>query len=278
MMAYTISDILDSQRLDQMADQHHDAYVSADSYPHIYIDNFLNSDILDQVLSEFPKPNDLEFYKYDNPLEKKLGMDQLSLLPPTIVSILLAFNSSVFLTFLEKLSGIDGLISDPYYRGGGIHQSTRGGKLDIHVDFNLHPKLKLERRLNVLLYLNKDWKPEYKGGFEIWTGHRSSSGDHVLDYCVETIEPLFNRFAMFNTSEKSYHGFPDPIQCPDYMTRKSIALYYYTVGRPDDELVDPHSTVFVKRPHDPDDHELDQMREKRNKGRLSTNVVNNQLK
>ena len=202
-------------------------------------------------------------------------MDQISKLPTPIQNILIALNSAPFLNFLEELTGIDGIIPDPYYRGGGIHQIVKGGKLDVHIDFNKHTKLKLERRLNVLIYLNRDWKEEYGGHFEIWKGHKDTNGNHVLDACEEKILPIFNRFAMFSTSEKSYHGHPEPLNCPDGWTRKSIATYYYTVERPEEEKVDPHSTTFIKRPEDPDDKDIDALREKRNQGRLASNVVSN---
>ncbi|MCP4473325.1 MAG: hypothetical protein GY821_01880 [Gammaproteobacteria bacterium] len=109
-------------------------------------------------------------------------------------------------------------------------------------------KLNLERRLNVLLYLNKDWQEDYGGHFEMWCGKTSDNGDHYLTECVDRILPLFNRFVVFSTSETSYHGHPDPLLCPEDRSRKSLALYYYTVDRPEIEQAAPHSTIFVQRP------------------------------
>ncbi|MEK9727966.1 MAG: 2OG-Fe(II) oxygenase [Candidatus Margulisiibacteriota bacterium] len=243
----------------------------ADPFPHVVIDNFLNPDALKSVLDVFPTPKDLEFYKYENPLEKKLAMDQLAKLPQSIQAILIYLNSPDMLMFFEQLTGIEGLIPDPYYRGGGIHQIERGGKLDVHIDFNRHPKLNLERRLNAIVYLNEDWDESYGGHLDIWRGHKED-GKHVLDECVNKILPIFNRMVVFETSERSYHGHPDPVTCPEDRTRKSIALYYYTKDRPADETVDSHSTTFIKRPSDPDNPDLDDMREKRNQGRFKSNL------
>ena len=184
-------------------------------------------------------------------------------------------NSALFISFLEKLTGIEGIIPDPYYRGGGIHQIEKGGKLDVHIDFNLHTKFKLDRRLNVILYLNKNWKEEYGGHFELWKGYKDKKGQHIIETCENKVLPIFNRFVVFNTSEKSYHGHPEPLQCPDGWTRKSIALYFYTNGRNDEFKDTPaHSTTFIKRPQDPDSNDLNKLREQRNRGRLSSNIQN----
>ncbi|MGA0242282.1 MAG: 2OG-Fe(II) oxygenase [Candidatus Marinamargulisbacteria bacterium] len=254
----------------RLAKDYATSFQSADPFPYVVIDNFMNPDALRKVLEVFPSPKDLAFYKYENPLEKKLAMDQLSKLPIPIQQILLYLNSPDMLLFFEQLTGIEGLIPDPYYRGGGIHQIETGGKLDVHIDFNRHPKLQLERRLNAIIYLNEDWDESYGGHLDIWRGH-TENGRHVLDECVQKILPVFNRMVVFATSERSYHGHPDPVTCPVDRTRKSIALYYYTNGRPKDEMTDPHSTTFIKRPTDADSPELDDMRDARNKGRLHSN-------
>lgn len=268
--------IFNEKKLMELSELYSKNYQTNQPYPHIVIDNFLDIDVVNRIYNDFPKPDQIDFYKYDNPLEKKLAMDQIAKLPESISEVFLNFNSPTFLKFLENLTGIDGLIPDPYLRGGGIHQSVNKGKLDIHIDFNKHPKLNLERRLNVLLYLNKDWKEEYNGDFQLWKGHVDKNGKHVLESLEKRVYPIFNRFVAFSTSEKSYHGFPEPISCPEDVTRKSIALYYYTVDRPEEEKVNSHSTTFIKLPNE--DDSLDDLREKRNKGRLNTNIKIDNLK
>jgi len=264
--------VFDEDILVALGKEKHKQYVSAAPFPHIVIDNFMDPAILDEALGDFPSPDTFDFYKYDNPLEKKLAFDRLSRLPRSISDILVSMNSSLFIRFLEELTGIDGIIPDPYYRGGGIHQILPGGKLDVHIDFNKHQKLRLDRRLNVLIYLNKDWKESYGGHFELWKGHREN-GNHVLESCEERVLPIFNRFVCFSTSENSYQGHPVPLACPEGWSRKSLATYYYTNGRDDAFKDSPaHSTTFIKRPEDPDDQELHELRERRNQGRLSSNV------
>ena len=154
---------------------------------------------------------------------------------------LYALNSASFLKFLEGLTGIEKLIGDPQFEGGGLHQIPAGGKLAIHIDFNKHLYYGLERRLNLLIYLNKNWREEYGGHFELW--------DHGITRMITKVAPVFNRVVIFSTSRFSYHGHPDPLRCPPDVTRKSLALYYYTIAdEPNETIRDRHSTLFQKRP------------------------------
>ena len=149
-------------------------------------------------------------------------------------------NSAPFLEFLKILTGISPLISDPRLEGGGLHQIERNGFLKIHADFNVHPLYKLDRRLNLLIYLNKDWEEAYGGHFELW--------DREMSRCIEKILPTFNRMVVFSTTDYSYHGHPDPLTCPPDRYRRSLALYYYTNGRPEEEKSATHSTLYQQRP------------------------------
>jgi hypothetical protein len=148
-------------------------------------------------------------------------------------------NSKTFLQFLSAVTGIDNLIPDPGFEGGGLHQIVPGGKLGVHADFNKHRDFNLDRRLNLLLYLNKDWRAEYGGNLELW--------DRGMTRCEAKVAPLFNRVMVFGTTDFTYHGHPDPLQCPQGMTRKSLALYYFTNGRPAEEVTGEHSTLFKER-------------------------------
>lgn len=122
----------------------------------------------------------------------------------------------------------------------------------------------------MIVYLNKDWDESYGGHLELWSGHHDGK-KHQLTKKESGILPIFNRVVVFSTSEHSYHGHPTPLQCPSDRSRKSLALYYYTNGR-DDVQADAHSTTFIARPEDCDNAELDALREKRNQGRLATNI------
>ena len=223
-----------------VAEEKRDAYASARPYPHTVIDEFLPEEVLDAVLDEFPAPAQTDWIAFDSAKERKLASNDATAMGPATRHLLDTFNSSTFIDFLERLTGIEGLVPDPHLEGGGLHQIERGGHLKVHADFNRHPRTGLERRLNVLVYLNRDWKDEYGGAFELW--------DRKMKRCEAKVMPYFNRCVVFSTTSTSYHGHPEPLACPEGETRKSIALYYYSNERPGDERSDTHSTVFQARP------------------------------
>ncbi len=215
-------------------------YRKGQPYPNIYFDNFLEEWAADKALSEFPNVQDAGWIHYVHVNEKKHGLNKMDLLPPFIKEIIKELNSPEFVAYISKLTGIPNLKADDMLEGGGLHQSKRGGFLNIHADFTVHPhKRKWQRRVNILVYLNKDWKPEYRGDLELW--------DRQMKGCVTKIAPIFNRCAIFNTDADSYHGLPDPILCPEDMTRKSIALYYFTE---EEEAPKLRSTNYQARPDD----------------------------
>ena len=234
---------LNAEYLQKVALENKEKYSSAIPFPHIVLDNILPEEALDGVLSEFPSIKDSVWKQYKTPFEAKLetqGEDKLGVFTNLL---LYQFNSPPFLKFLETLTGIDNLIPDPYFFGGGLHQIPKGGKLGIHADYSRHSKLELDRRLNVLIYLNKDWKEEYGGHLELW--------DSSMSECVHKILPIYNRMAIFTITDWAFHGHPEPLTCPDGFTRKSIALYYFTAGRPEGEVMEGgerHGALFLKRP------------------------------
>jgi Rps23 Pro-64 3,4-dihydroxylase Tpa1-like proline 4-hydroxylase len=209
-------------------------------------------------------PNE-NWYEYNNVFEKKRATDNLELLPEIHRNILMKMNSHLFINTLEQLTGIIGIIGDPWFRGGGAHVYNRGSNLDVHVDFNWHTHLKLDRRLNALLYLNDRWKDEWNGHLELW--------DKEMKNCVVKVSPKFNRLVIFETTDTSFHGLPEPLECPENIRRKSMAIYYYSNGRPESEKSEQHSTMFQKRPTDKTTPEIEELRKLRNKGRL--NVTKN---
>ena len=218
-------------------------YAAGDPFPHISFTNFFDEEMLNGVLSDFPDLEKKGDIKFNSPNENKLATKGEGKFGPHIKRFMHYLNSEPFLDFLQELTGIDEtLMPDPYFEGGGMHQSKRGGFLKIHADFNKHRRTGLDRRLNVLVYLNKDWKEEYKGHFELW--------DRDMKECKKKILPAFNTLAMFTTDDYSYHGLPDPIMCPEDMSRRSLALYYYSNGRPAHEInhgLEDHNTLFKER-------------------------------
>lgn len=255
-------DIFDTKQIWKVAEKQHLTYKNGQPVPHIALDNILNPIVLQQALDYFPDPDDPVWYKYNNVLERKLATNRLIELPNIFSRIFQELNSHQFLTFLEKLTGIEALIPDAHLNGGGLHCILPGGKLDIHADYNYHPITKLDRRLNVLVYLNHHWKEEYYGFMELW--------DAKHTHAVQKYQPIFNRTIIFNVSDTAFHGHPDPLLCPSGMSRKALATYYYTNGRPSTEKSEPHSTIYVPRPCDPVDEETNALRAKRSKGRLSS--------
>ncbi len=234
--------ILAEPRYLECAESKHAEFISAEPYPHTVIDDFLPEDLCNEVLGEFPSADQLDWIRFNDPTGLKLASKHDSQLQPTTERVLQELNSAAALQFLEKLTGIEALISDPYFEGAGLHQIQRGGFLKIHADFNRHPKLQLERRLNLLLYLNKNWEEEYGGHLELW--------DRTMSTCVKRIAPVFNRCVVITTDDWSYHGHPDPLQCPDDMSRKSLAMYYYTATRPAQEKSATHATLYQQRPEE----------------------------
>lgn len=234
-------------------------YQTKQPFPHIVLDDFFDRDLLLKAVEHFPAP-DASWWHYDNPLERKFAKNDLSQVHPGLRTLIALMQENRFVSFLERLTGIQGLIVDQTLNGGGFHQIAQGGKLDIHADYNYHPITKLDRRINVLLYLNEDWKVFWRGDLQLW--------DREMKNCHEYILPLFNRMVVFSTTDWAYHGHPDPLGCPEGITRKSIALYYYTNGRPAEETTAPHSTLYKKRPGDPDDKEIEELRAKRAVRRL----------
>jgi Rps23 Pro-64 3,4-dihydroxylase Tpa1-like proline 4-hydroxylase len=228
--------------LEDIAGRYAPGYAHATPFPHAVIDGFLPEDVADAVLEAFPSPDTmLEWRKGDNTYQRhKLGSADIAHFPAALQDLLFSLDSRFMLEFLERLTGIPKLISDPYLNGGGIHQIGRGGFLKVHRDYLKHPRFNLDRRINLLLYLNKDWREDYGGHLELW--------DQEMKHCEARILPVFNRCVIFSTSETSFHGHPDPLACPEGMTRKSVALYYYsTEGVSVGERKD-YGTPWVARP------------------------------
>jgi hypothetical protein len=218
----------------------YETYANAKPYPHIVLDDFFDPVLVETVLEEFPKPNAIRWQRFDTGNEVKLASATETTFGPVTRLFLYHLNSFTFLQFLSNITGIPGLIADPSFEGGGLHQIVPGGKLGVHTDFNKHRLYGLDRRLNLLLYLNKNWRDDYGGHLQLW--------DKDMKGCEAKVAPLFNRVMIFGTTDFTYHGHPDPLQCPEGMTRKSLALYYFSNGRPAEEISgEDHTTVFRER-------------------------------
>jgi 2OG-Fe(II) oxygenase superfamily len=242
----TIDSFLPLSRMREVSETAYSTYINAKPFPHIVFDNFFDPAIVDQILGEFPAPGAIRWQAFDNAQEIKLASSAEASFGPITRLFMYHLNSITFLEFLSRITGIKNLISDPGFEGGGLHQIVPGGKLGVHADFNRHRDFNLDRRLNLLLYLNKDWREEYGGHLQLW--------DRDVTRCEAKVLPIFNRMMVFGTTDFTFHGHPDPLQCPEGMTRKSLALYYFSNGRPAEEVTGEHSTIF--RPRNDKDFEL----------------------
>lgn len=213
------------------------AYQAAEPYNHICIDGFLPEGVLARVEADLAALPEAES-SFDRDQERLKAAFNPDRLPFYTRALFQALNARPFLFFLEEMTGIKGLIPDPYYMGAGIHRVANGGHLDIHADFNLHAPMQLERRLNVLIYLNRDWREDWGGSFEVW--------DKTMTKKAASFTPIFNRMVCFSTASDTFHGNPEPVNHPEGQPRLSIALYYYTATWGPHRRA--HTTLFKPRP------------------------------
>ena len=222
-----------------LADANRERFLTAQPFPHIVFDDFLPEWVLDKVLEEFPDPGDVAWKEFKQASAKKLASEGDAFFGDFTRHLTSEFNSATFLQFLERLTGFDGLIPDPYFFGGGLHQIEAGGFLKVHVDFSRHETLRVDRRLNAIVYLNRDWEPEWKGALELW--------DDDMTHAVHSIQPVFNRCVIFATRDAN-HGHPDPLACPPDRRRRSLAFFYYRNDLVMDEVTEDHESRYRERP------------------------------
>jgi Rps23 Pro-64 3,4-dihydroxylase Tpa1-like proline 4-hydroxylase len=197
------------------------------NFPFYYqvIDNFFNQEQAKTISKEFPEYNSDIWYCYNNPLENKKTCNNWYQFGPETYKTLTMLNSKEFIKQLQKITGISKLYPDIGLHGGGLHIHGTGGKLNIHLDYSIHPKLKLQRKLNLIIYLEEDWNPEWGGNLELWSHNKEKNKP---DKRFVKIDNVFNRAVLFDTTKNSWHGFPDPLTCPEGKYRKSLAVYYLT--------------------------------------------------
>jgi len=201
----------------------------------------VNSVLRGGVLEEIENRSAPDGVIMDDRFQKKWACNSTRKMGPKTRALINFMNGQEIIGFLETLTGIKGLVADPQLAGGGLHELRNTGFLRIHADFNYQPELKLDRRINLLLYLNKDWEESFGGELQLW--------DSGMKQCVASYLPIFNRCVIFNTTDKSFHGNPNPVSLPDNRkARRSIAFYYYSNGRPVAEVSEVHRTVFKHEP------------------------------
>lgn len=221
------------ETLQALAQREREGFLRAQPFRHAVIDHFLPDEIAQQLVAEFPGPKDIPWERGDEGEMRdnvrnsgKLGHSQEKDFGPLTRHVMLQFYSATFLKFLGTLTGQVGLIMDPHFRGGGLHSTGRGGKLMVHADKSRHPNRKLDQIINLIYFLNPDWQEAWGGHLELW--------NKELTECRQRILPVSNRLVIFQSGTCSYHGHPQPLECPEDRRRNSFALYYYMIERPRD--------------------------------------------
>ena len=201
-------------------------FLVAKPFNHVIIDNFWSNNFATKLVSEFPDYESSAWTThYNNPVEDKKTCNHWDRFPENTYQAFTYLNSLEFVKLIEYVTDHLGIKTDIGLHGGGWHCHHKGGKLNIHLDYSIHPKLKLERHYNLIIYMTPDWNPKWKGGLELWS-HNKETNQPLA--CEQTIENKFNRAILFDTTNYSWHGLPDDLTCPVNVYRKSMAIYYLT--------------------------------------------------
>jgi hypothetical protein len=238
---HTVPEIRVLPGLDELlalADRHAAAYRSADPFPHVVLDDVLDPDSLRRVAAEMPPRSAQGWTKWETLNEWKYVFDQPERFGPAARRLQESLNSSEFVRFLEHLTGIDGLIPDPHLAAAGYFDIERGGFLNVHIDVTRHRKLNLDRRVNVLVYLNPDWQASWGGQLELWRS--------LDDGPTAEIVPTMGRMVVFSTPGAA-HGHPKPVVAPDGRSRLCFSAYYFTSPDAPDGPTDFHGVLFKSR-------------------------------
>jgi hypothetical protein len=204
-------------------------------FSHCVIDNFFDEETALKLSEEFPDYNDNVWSIYDNPIENKKTNSNWNLFPKETYQFFSLMNGDEFIEKVKKITGIDDLAADYGLHGGGWHMHGRNGKLNLHKDYSIHPKLEMERRINIIIYMTPIWQESWGGGLELWSNDEEKN---LPKECIKKIDNKFNRAVIFDTTQNSWHGLPDAINCPPGMYRKSLAIYYVSPPRKEAEVHD----------------------------------------
>jgi hypothetical protein len=225
-------------------DRYREVFLHAQPFKHVVIENFFEPAFADRLLADFPSFDPKLAINEAGHVGKKGVNPNIKEISPVYQELYDSLSAAPFLDLVSQLSGIPDLILDPKMFGGGTHDNHHGQELDPHVDFNYDITMQLHRRLNLIVYMNKEWKSEWGGAIEIHSNPRLPFENQVRSF-----DPLFNRAVMFETNEYSWHGFPRINLPPDkrHISRKSISIYLYTKERPAQEIAPLHGTFYVQR-------------------------------
>lgn len=236
--------MISPQVLDRSEELQQD-FRNAQPFPHVVIEDFFTDEVMVELYSQFPTFEARNAMNEFGQVGGKAVVTEIEGVGPAYRNIYVYLNSQPFLDAMSALTGIPDLLPDPALYGGGTHENIEGQELDVHVDYNYINGGTLHRRLNLLVYFSKEWEEEWGGCIELHSNPRRPDENQVTSFA-----PLYNRALIFETSERSWHGF-QKIQLPadrKGLTRRSLAIYLYTRTRPVEEIAPPHSTFYVQRP------------------------------
>lgn len=210
-------------------------------FRHSIVDDFFSEPVAEQLEAEFLHYEDPRWFVYDNEIEHKKALNRWELFPPLTYRVFCEFYSSVFLDKLGTLVG-EKLHADPGLNGGGWHIHGAGGNLNPHLDYSIHPKLHLERCINIIVYLSAEMRAEHGGHLGLWSHSEAAFAPKQLE---KEIQPKFNRAVIFDTTQNSWHGMSKPLSVTNEIFRKSLAVYYLRV--PSEAAADRGRALFAPR-------------------------------
>jgi len=197
-------------------------FSAAEPFPHVVIDNFLTDEASDAIVAEFPDFDGSAWNEYNNAIEVKKSCNHWDRFPPATYKLFSYLNSPGFVSEMSKLANVP-LYPDSGLHGGGWHTHGVGGKLNMHLDYAIHPKTGLERQLNLIIYAQPAWREDWGGSLGLWAHDEEKKAPGAL---IKEVPCLFNRAVIFSTSGNAWHGLPEPVSCPPDKPRNSLAVYY----------------------------------------------------
>ena len=238
MINKNILEFLDNKKYVKLAIEKKNLYKKNKPFPHIIIDKFLPNNVALSLAKEFPKINQVnqKWRVHKNQNVIRYFLEDSSIFENNLKIFSMILNSRKFLLFLEALTGLNSIIPDPFFMGGGAMMAGKGGFLNVHADFNYHHKLQSWRRINALFYLTPNWKSNWGGNLELWSKDKKKK--------IKEIEPKFNRLVIFNTNSQSFHGQPAEINCPNKITRNVFSAFFYSNIRDKKSFKEPHFTRY----------------------------------
>tara|TARA_B100001250_G_C19742604_1_gene763748 strand:- start:676 stop:1407 length:732 start_codon:yes stop_codon:yes gene_type:complete len=229
-------------------------------FDHYVVDNFLPEETAELISNEFISYSNENWFVYKNQIENKKTLQDWGKFPKHTYKLFNYFCSPRFVEYISDISGIDNLYVDQGLHGGGWHMHGTGGNLNIHKDYSIHPKLGLQRKLNLIVYISKDWNPDWGGALEFWSHDHDNNKPLRLE---KSIECVYNRAVLFDTTQNSWHGLPNPLTCPNDKYRKSLAMYYLTDI--DNGIEDRSRALFAPTKEQENDPDILQLIEERSK-------------